>query len=101
MSTSELYLCQLVEATLENLMILPDQDDAESIRIGAPILLIDEWLDAETSMVVKNVQRKLQAFADCGAVVICVTHKPDQFALEEGVRRVQLSMGKILSLCTS
>lgn len=48
--------------------------------LPGPILLLDEWMDVETSTVVRNVQPCLHNVVhDLGGVVICVTHKPYLF----------------------
>jgi energy-coupling factor transporter ATP-binding protein EcfA2 len=73
----------------------------------APILLLDEWLDTETSVVVQNVQSSLNELAKKGAVVICVTHKPHLFLKggENGevpcYSSITLSRGKVLSTSNS
>jgi energy-coupling factor transporter ATP-binding protein EcfA2 len=83
--------------------------EEESVRllllVPAPILLLDEWLDTETSVVVQKVQSSLNELARNGAVIVCVTHKPHLFSRNtnqeqdnEVVRRiVTLSRGKVVS----
>jgi ABC-type phosphate transport system ATPase subunit len=46
----------------------------------APILLIDEWMDLETSIVVHKVEDAIEKLnKELGAIVMCVTHKPYLF----------------------
>lgn len=107
--TSKVYLCRLGEACLESMVMnfespmngIPSplvQVKSDNIRLPSPILLLDEWLDNETSTVVRKVQDALEGLAQNGAVIICVTHKPHLFSVESGLlSRVTLSRGKVLS----
>ena len=86
-----------VGATRNNRNVLP-----------GPILLLDEWMDVETSAVVRNVQPSLHKIVEeLNGVVLSITHKPELYSngAESGslvgkgsnVRRVTLSAGKLLS----
>jgi ABC-type multidrug transport system ATPase subunit len=103
LSPSETYRCRLAEACLQS-MLHPQQSksfDNETLVVPAPILLLDEWMDTETSTVVQNVQPSLQQLANRGAVVVCVTHKPQLYKTddyEQRMRRITLSRGTILSM---
>ena len=60
-----------------------DDDDAVNnvvVAVPAPLLLLDEWLDKETSGVIQSVQDALVRLVDAtGAVVISITHKPERW----------------------
>ena len=95
LSPSQVYRCRLGEAYLESSM-----GDYST----CPILLLDEWLDKETSTVVQKVQPSLEALAHRGAIVVSVTHKPHLYNLSTTannekhlIRQVTLSRGRILS----
>jgi energy-coupling factor transporter ATP-binding protein EcfA2 len=49
------------------------------IVLPAPILLLDEWMDTETSLVVRNVQPSLERLVERGGLVLSVTHKPQLY----------------------
>jgi len=87
------------------------------LRLPGPILLLDEWIDVETSAVVQNVRPSLHKIAShFHGVVVSVTHKPALYdkgststaaaATSEVstkhktnvVRKLKLSAGKILSI---
>ena len=103
LSQSQVYLCRLGEACLQSITATAQRDSAESeetCNYIAPILLIDEWLDTEASAVVQNVQKGLQALVDRGAVVICITHRPQLFQKSPGMRQITLSQGRMVSVTT-
>jgi ABC-type lipoprotein export system ATPase subunit len=60
-----------------------------------PLLLLDEWMDQETSLVVQRVEQSILRLTEQGAVVFCVTHKPDLFAKLH--RRITICRGEVLS----
>ena len=62
---------------------------------SAPLLLLDEWMDKETSAVVRKVEESLVQMAEQGAIIFCVTHKPELFAKSH--RKITLCRGEILS----
>lgn len=101
LSTSQVYMCRLGEACLDS-SIFGDVTDVKTDEakiksfVPAPILLIDEWLDAEPTTVVQSVQKALQSLVASGAVVICVTHKPERFH-NSHLCRIVLSRGKVIS----
>ena len=101
LSTSQVYMCRLGEACLDS-SIFGDATDVKTDEakiksfVPAPILLIDEWLDAEPTTVVQSVQKALQSLVASGAVVICVTHKPERFH-NSHLCRIVLSRGKVIS----
>ncbi len=111
LSMSEVYLCRLGEACLESttdhanssngksIVSMPTIMDEDTLapQLPAPILLLDEWLDNETSTVVQRVLASLEDLADFGAVVVCVTHKLHLFGNGK-FRRITLSRGKVLPL---
>ena len=71
----------------------------DSVQLPGPILLLDEWMDVETSTVVRKVQPSLHKIVeDLNGVVLSITHKPDLYARDiSSMRRVTLSGGKLLS----
>lgn len=112
LSMSEVYLCRLGEACLQSMLSPAPSNKNPSTTtttnlhgLPAPILLLDEWLDTETSVVVQKVQASLNELARNGAVVICVTHKPHLFGKNTNndqesnklLRCITLSRGKVLS----
>ena len=60
-----------------------------------PLLLLDEWMDQETSLVVQRVEQTILRLTEHGAIIFCVTHKPDLFA--KWHRRITMCRGEILS----
>lgn len=106
LSPSEQYRLELVKASLESM--LPgtktkcsscDVDDA-IVQLPAPIILLDEWLDKETSSVVQKVQVALEALLELGAVICSVTHKPERWNTEKSnssIRHMTMCRGEILS----
>lgn len=71
----------------------------DSILLPGPILLLDEWMDVETSTVVRKVQPSLHKIVeDLNGVVLSITHKPDLYSDDiSSIRRITLSGGKLLS----
>jgi ABC-type siderophore export system fused ATPase/permease subunit len=105
LSPSETYRCRLAEACLQSMLhsSISSTDSSppqqkETVLLPAPILLLDEWMDTETSTVVQNVQPSLQTLVERGAVIISVTHKPHLYPTtnEQRMRRITLSRGAIL-----
>jgi energy-coupling factor transporter ATP-binding protein EcfA2 len=71
LSPSEVYKYGLLVACLESIHW---QDPC------APIILMDEWMDLETSIVVHKVEDAIEKLnKEFGIVVMCVTHKPNLF----------------------
>jgi energy-coupling factor transporter ATP-binding protein EcfA2 len=96
LSTSEIYKLRLMVASVEGMLgknkqqkyddddkrNLLDYDDDDAVVLPAPILLLDEWMDKETSSVIQSVQDGLVRLVDMtGAVVISITHKPERWRL--------------------
>ena len=112
LSPSELYRCRLGEATIQSIrssLILnvnrhDDEDDNNDNEknlhcISSPILLLDEWMDRETSTVIQNVQPSLnRIIQERGAIVVTVTHKPNLYLTDNAVRKITLYRGKVLSI---
>ncbi|CAJ1966169.1 unnamed protein product [Cylindrotheca closterium] len=122
LSPSEAYRCAMTEASLESILTgkaaaaaVNDDDDRDETSktissFPAPILLLDEWLDKETSTVVQNVQTSiLKLIQTSGAIVVSITHKPNLYKQsikeeeKEGeessshVRSITLRRGKIVA----
>jgi ABC-type polysaccharide/polyol phosphate transport system ATPase subunit len=81
LSPSEQYRLQLVKASLESMLQgrLSFSEDKIVVELPAPVLLLDEWLDKETSSIVQKVRGALEALVELGAVVCSVTHKPERW----------------------
>eukprot|EP00977_Amphora_coffeiformis_P015277 scaffold4489_cov165-Amphora_coffeaeformis.AAC.4 len=103
LSQSQLYLIKLMEASLVSMTkkhhqqvksTTNDNDSQHAPVYPAPILLLDEWLDTETSSVIQSVQATLQRVCQAtGSVVVCATHVPDRF---QRCRHVKLQNGRLL-----
>lgn len=81
LSPSENYRLRLGEACLQSCLAHIQEDvvlvDQSTLLLPAPILLLDEWLDLETSDCSKKVEEALITMVRAtGAVVLCATHKP-------------------------
>lgn len=109
LTTSQLYLCQLGQACLQSCVPLDHDSNVatKGVCLEAPIILLDEWLDKETSQVIHKVQQALQVFIEqTGAIAICVTHKPERFLLSSqssnpyygDLCRVVMGQGNIRSI---
>ena len=93
LSPSEQYRLELVKASLESMQLRGSCVDRSNVNgnttgdtttaldlLPAPILLLDEWLDRETSVVVRAVQDAIECLChETGAVVISVTHAPERW----------------------
>ncbi len=97
LTPSERYRFCLGKACIESSFGAAVYDD--SVRLPGPILLLDEWMDVETSTVVRKVQPSLHKIVeDLNGIVLSITHKPDLYARDiSSIRRVTLSGGKLLS----
>ena len=71
----------------------------DRILLPGPIILLDEWMDVETSTVVRKVQPSLHKIVEhLNGVVLSITHKPDLYSDDiSSIRRITLSGGKLLS----
>jgi ABC-type transport system involved in cytochrome bd biosynthesis fused ATPase/permease subunit len=96
-SPSESYRCCIAVACLNSMLYNYEENSKRCHSLPAPILLLDEWLDTETSTVVQKVQSSLLELVAKGAIVISITHKPKLYKMEESIRRITLSTGRILS----
>jgi len=65
-----------------------------TISFPAPVLLLDEWMDTETTTVVQAVQHSLVQLVDHGAVVLSATHKADRW--KTPYSRIILSRGQLV-----
>jgi ABC-type polysaccharide/polyol phosphate transport system ATPase subunit len=91
LSPSDSYRFGLICATLES--IVPALSNLEN-GIPSPILLLDEWMDLETSSIVHRVEESICNLTIQGAVVLCATHKPQLF--RKAHRSITLCRGEIL-----
>jgi ABC-type polysaccharide/polyol phosphate transport system ATPase subunit len=87
LSPSETYKFGLVVACMESV----------SVREPcAPILLLDEWMDLETSIVVHKVEKAMLELTEgIGAIILYVTHKPNLLGASHEC--MTLCRGEILS----
>jgi hypothetical protein len=65
--------------------------EPDDYSFPAPILLLDGWMDTETSTVVQKGQPSLHRLGKRGAVVISVMHKPNLCQLDAGIHRIALN----------
>jgi ABC-type dipeptide/oligopeptide/nickel transport system ATPase subunit len=81
-----------------------DTDDStterqlRTVSLPAPILLLDEWMDTETTEIIQTVQRGLEQLAqieNCGAVIVSATHKAERW--KKPYSEMVLSRGQVLS----
>lgn len=71
LTASESYKYALVEACMASMAVECP---------CAPVILLDEWMDLETSTVVHKVEKAiLQLTQGIGAIILCVTHRPNLF----------------------
>lgn len=113
LSPSELYRFQLLRACLDSMIFqsttttqntkelaetacTPSQNGNNNYYcLPGPILLLDEWLDTETSEVIHIVQKSMQRVtASMGGMACIVTHKPERFL--STTRTITLCRGEIL-----
>ena len=106
LSPSESYIVALAIATIESsigssggirLADHRQQQEELVLELPSPIILLDEWMDTETSVVVRNVQNygieRLLLLGQhittntsgrggngCGGIVLSVTHKPQLYS---------------------
>jgi putative ABC transport system ATP-binding protein len=87
LTPSETYKYGLVEACMKSVAFTEP---------CAPILLLDEWMDLETSVVVQKVEKTILKLTEgTGAIVLCVTHKPNLFRSSHEC--ITMCRGEILS----
>ena len=87
-------------------------DNIDSILLPGPILLLDEWMDVETSAVVRKVQPSLHKIVEeLNGIVLSITHKPELYYSSGAaatastgeqhststIRKITLTAGKLLS----
>ena len=97
MTPSETYRLAILRACIVSCSTGSPLDVAKDC-VPAPILLLDEWLDTETSTVVQAVQKSLaQLVARTGAIVCVVTHKRERWKPDWVNRTVTLCRGEILT----
>lgn len=98
LSPSGQYLFGLACASMASCHLLTIEEEAQSSRVVnvfPPILLLDELLDRETSIVAGNVGKGLTNLAKHGAIIICATHR-HQYLVDYADRMITLSGGKLL-----
>jgi ABC-type cobalt transport system, ATPase component len=98
LSPSGQYLFGLACASMASCHLLTIEEGAESSRVVnvfPPILLLDELLDRETSIVAGNVGKGLTNLAKHGAIIICATHR-HQYLVDYADRMITLSGGKLI-----
>jgi putative ABC transport system ATP-binding protein len=88
LTQSEIFKYGLIDACIESISF-------DEPMLHAPILLLDEWMDLETSTVVHKVEETIQRLTKAGAIVVCVTHKPK--LLRTPYDSITMCNGKIIS----
>jgi ABC-type cobalamin/Fe3+-siderophores transport system ATPase subunit len=83
--------CACVQSTAKTVY---EKDDGE-IELPCPIVLLDEMLDFETSIVATRVGKSLRELSRAGAIIISATHRP-QHLKRFADRMITLSSGKVL-----
>lgn len=87
LSPSETYKFGLVEACMKSVAVREP---------CAPILLLDEWMDLETSIVAQKVEEAILELTEgIGAIILYVTHKPN--LLRASHECMTMCRGEILS----
>jgi ABC-type lipoprotein export system ATPase subunit len=97
LSPSETYCYGIARASIESSLsaVQSTMMDNDVCLLPAPVLLLDEWMDKETSQVVHRVEEGLMRLvASCGCLVCIVTHKPN--LLKQKHRCITLCRGEIL-----
>lgn len=70
---------------------------SRTIHLPAPVLLLDEWMDKETSVVIQTVQKAMwDLTTQTGALVLTVTHKQERWRDDLLHLKITLSGGKVL-----
>jgi ABC-type ATPase involved in cell division len=83
--------CACVQSTADAVYVRDDGD----IELPCPILLLDELIDFETSIVANRIGKSLKELSRAGAVIITATHRP-QYLKSFADRMITLSSGMIL-----
>jgi ABC-type siderophore export system fused ATPase/permease subunit len=87
---SQEFRIALLVACLQSMQL---QDN--STIVASPVLLLDEWLDKETSTVIQAVQDGIKSLIELGACICIVTHYPERF---KPVKRLLLRSGKLVNI---
>jgi energy-coupling factor transporter ATP-binding protein EcfA2 len=75
-----------------------DDNGDDCWRLPGPILLLDEWMDVETSAVVRKVEPSLHKIVEeLNGVVLSITHKPELYSASSPLRKITLSSGTLLA----
>jgi ABC-type ATPase involved in cell division len=99
LSPSEQYRLELARASLTSMLSKYEHSSSDDtpVLLPAPILLADEWLDKETSLVVQAVQASMKRLIhQLGAVILVATHKPERWSMS-ACSHMKLAGGKIVS----
>eukprot|EP00531_Pseudo-nitzschia_arenysensis_P002765 CAMPEP_0116151772 /NCGR_PEP_ID=MMETSP0329-20121206/20282_1 /TAXON_ID=697910 /ORGANISM="Pseudo-nitzschia arenysensis, Strain B593" /LENGTH=291 /DNA_ID=CAMNT_0003648421 /DNA_START=474 /DNA_END=1348 /DNA_ORIENTATION=+ len=106
LTPSEKYRFCLGKACIESSLVGATTQIQSDATLPGPIILLDEWMDVETSAVVHKVQPSLHKIVEkLNGIVLSITHKPELYFRDspsstEGapnLRRITLSGGKLLS----
>lgn len=89
LTQSELFRLQLICSCLQSMFSSSSlfwnndamRNDTTTNLVPAPILLLDEWLDRETTSVIRPTQTALQNLCSSriGALIVLVTHCPERW----------------------
>jgi ABC-type cobalamin transport system ATPase subunit len=89
--------CACVESVLPALS-LPSQGTSRDLCVFGPVLLLDEFLDSESTVVAQRVGRGLHSLCLAGAAVVIATHKPNHFTADSRIvvkQKITLVGGRI------
>jgi energy-coupling factor transporter ATP-binding protein EcfA2 len=90
--------CACIESVVPS-MSLPSLGSHSDVGFRAPVLLLDEFLDSESTVVAQRVGRGLHALSVAGAVVVIATHKPYHFTADSSIvvqQKITLVGGRVL-----
>lgn len=69
---SDVYRLAMGQAWIESCNGVPTQHP--------PILILDEWLDAESSTIIQSIEVTMHDIVEAtGGILLVVTHHPDRF----------------------
>jgi len=92
--------CACVESVLPALSLVPSQGTSQDFCVFGPVLLLDEFLDSESTVVAQRVARGLHSLCLlAGAAVVIATHKPHHFTADSSIvvqQKITLVGGRIL-----
>ena len=97
LSPSGQYLFGIACACIESSNIMECNEEEDKVLVSAPILLLDELVDSETSKVASVVGNALQNLAKEGGIILMATHRPE-YVTTYSNRVISMSSGRILTI---